>query len=129
MTVGTDRSNTGGGQDRPNDTGADPNLPGDQRTIARWFNTDAYVVQPLGTWGNTRRNTVIGPGILNVDTSIIRNFRIRSKTLQFRLEAFNALNIPNWDDPNTVLTNSLYGTINRTRKPMRELQLGVKFVF
>ena len=76
-----------------------------------------------------RATAVIGPGILNVDTSIIRNFRVWSKSLQFRLEAFNALNIPNWDDPNTTLTNPLYGTINRTRKPMRELQLGVKFVF
>ena len=130
VLVGTDRSNTGGGQDRPNATGEDPNLPGDQQSIARWFNTNAYVVQPLGTWGNVGRNTVIGPGILNVDASIIRNFRMmRTKTLQFRLEAFNVLNKPIWNDPNTTLTSSLYGTINSTRKPMRELQIGLKFVF
>src|SRR5204862_417260 len=35
--VGTDRSNTGGGQDRPNVTGSEADLPGDQRTIQRWF--------------------------------------------------------------------------------------------
>jgi len=127
--VGTDRSNTGGGQDRPNVTGQDPILPGNQQSVARWFNTDAFVTQAAGTWGNAGRNTFFGPGITNVDTSIIRNFRIRSKTLQFRLEAFNALNIPNWNDPNTTLTSPLYGTINSTRKPMRELQIGVKFVF
>jgi hypothetical protein len=39
--VGTDRSNTGGGQDYPNVTGQDPILPAVQRTIARRFNTDA----------------------------------------------------------------------------------------
>ena len=129
--VGTDRSNTGGGQDRPNVVaGQDPNLPGDQQSIARWFNTDAYVLNTVGTWGNTGRNTVIGPGITNLDASIIRNFRLTSsKTLQFRLEAFNALNNPIWNDPNTTLTSPLYGTINSTRKPMRELQLGFKFVF
>jgi hypothetical protein len=128
--VGTDRSNTGGGQDRPNTTGLDPILPGDQQTIARWLNTDAYVLQPLGTFGNAGRNTFFGPGITNVDTSIIRNFRMRSKTLQFRLEAFNVLNNPIWNDPNTTISSgALYGTINSTRKPMRELQLGVKFVF
>jgi hypothetical protein len=127
--VGTDRSNTGGGQDRPNTTGLDPILPGDQQTIARWLNTDAYVLQPLGTFGNAGRNTFFGPGITNVDTSIIRNFRMRSKTLQFRLEGFNIFNNPIWNDPNTTLTSPLYGTINSTRKPMRELQLGVKFVF
>jgi hypothetical protein len=128
--VGTDRSNSGGGQDRPNTTGLDPTLPGDQQTINRWFNTDAYVLQPLGTWGNAGRNTFVGPGITNVDASIIRNFRLlRGKTLQFRFEAFNALNNPIWNDPNTTLTSPLYGTINTTRKPMRELQLGLKFVF
>ncbi|OLC42412.1 MAG: hypothetical protein AUH43_22700 [Acidobacteria bacterium 13_1_40CM_65_14] len=127
--VGTDRSNTGGGQDRPNVTGQDPVLPGDQRTIARWFNTDAYVLNAVGTFGNAGRNTFFGPGILNVDSSIIRNFRMRSKTLQFRLEAFNLFNNPIWNDPNTTLTSPLYGTITSTRKPMRELQLGLKFVF
>jgi hypothetical protein len=128
--TGSDRSNTGGGQDRPNVTGADPVLPSDQRTILRWFNTDAFVVQPAGTWGNAGRNTFFGPGITNVDASIIRNFRLmRSKTLQFRLEAFNVFNNPIWNDPNTTLSSPLYGSITSTRKPMRELQLGVKFVF
>jgi hypothetical protein len=127
--VGTDRSNTAGGQDRPNTTGQDPILPGDQQTIARWFNTDAYALNALGTFGNAGRNTFFGPGITNVDASIIRNFRMRSNTLQFRFEAFNLLNNPIWNDPNTTLTSPLYGTINSTRKPMRELQLGVKFVF
>jgi hypothetical protein len=128
--TGIDRSITAGGQDRPNTTGVDPILPGDQQSIARWFNTDAFVVQPAGTFGNAGRNTFFGPGITNVDMSIIRNFRLMSsKTLQFRLEGFNVLNNPIWDDPNTTVTNPLYGTINRTRKPMRELQLGVKFVF
>jgi hypothetical protein len=125
-----DRSNTGGGNDRPNTTGLDPNLPGDQQTTARWFNTDAFVLQPAGSFGDAGRNTFFGPGILNVDASIIRNFRLmRTKTLQFRLEAFNAFNNPIWNDPNTQLTSPLYGSITSTRKPMRELQLGLKFVF
>jgi hypothetical protein len=128
--VGTDRSNTGGGQDRPNVTGSEADLPGDQRTIQRWFNTDAFVLQPVGTWGNGPRNNFVGPGIKTLDASIIRNFRMtRSKTLQFRLEGFNVLNNPIWNDPNTTLTSPQYGTITSTRKPMRELQVGVKFVF
>jgi carboxypeptidase family protein len=128
--VGTDRSNTAGGQDRPNTTGLDPNLPGDQQSIARWFNTDAFALQPVGTFGDAGRNTFTGPGITNVDASIIRNFRMgSSKTVQFRFEAFNVLNTPIWNDPNTTLTSPLYGTINSTRRPMRELQIGLKFVF
>jgi len=125
---GTDRSFTGGGQDRPNVVdGQDPNAG--PETIAQWFNTSAYVPNTPGTWGTAGRNTVIGPGIFNVDASIIRNFRISSKTLQLRLEAFNALNQPIWNDPSTNLASSTYGAITSTRRPMRELQLGVKFVF
>ena len=128
--TGTDRSNTGGGQDRPNTTGVDPILPGDQQTIARWFNTDAYALNALGSFGSAGRNTFFGPGIFNVDASIIRNFRLMgNKTLQFRLEAFNALNHPIWNDPNTTLSSPLYGSITTTRKSMRELQIGVKFMF
>jgi hypothetical protein len=128
--VGTDRSNTGGGQDRPDVVpGQDPDLPSDQRSTSRWFNTGAFTLNALGTYGNAGRNTFFGPGITNVDASIIRNFHFSNKTIQFRLEAFNALNNPVWADPNTTLTSPLYGTISDTRKPMREIQLGLKFVF
>ena len=101
-----------------------------RRQSQQWFNTDAFALQPLGTYGNAGRNIVIGPGIFNFDTSIIRNFRFGgSKSLQFRLEAFNVFNKPVWGDPNMSMANlATFGTITTTRKPMRELQLGVKFV-
>ena len=83
-----------------------------------------------GTWGDVGRNTVIGPGIFRIDASIIRNFRItNSKGVQFRLEAFNVLNNPIWNDPNTTVTSPTYGQITSTRTPMREVQLGLKFMF
>jgi hypothetical protein len=128
--TGTDRSNTGAGFDRPNAVG-DPDLPGDQQTSARFFNTDAFALQPVGTFGSAGRNTFTGPGISRVDASIIRNFRFgqSSKSFQFRLEAFNVLNNPIWNDPDTTLTSATYGQITSTRTPMRELQLGFKFIF
>ena len=129
VTVGTDRSNTGGGQDRPDATGEPVELPSSERTVQRWFNTNAYVMQPAGTWGDVGRNTVTGPGITSVDASLIRNFRIGQNSFQFRLEAFNALNQPVWGDPTTVLTNPTYGQITTTRRPMREIQIGLKFIF
>jgi hypothetical protein len=130
VLTGTDNSNTGGGQDRPNATGQEVDLPSSERTVQRWFNTAAYVPNTPGTWGDVGRNTVTGPGIFNFDVSIIRNFRINSsKSIQFRLEAFNALNQPIWSDPGTTLSQPTYGQINSTRKPMREVQVGLKFVF
>ena len=105
-------------------------MPADQQSTAQWFNTAAFVLQPLGTFGNVGRNTFLGPGIFNVDASIIRNFRMMSnKTLQVRLEGFNVFNNPIWNDPSTTLTSSTYGSITSTRKPMRELQIGMKFIF
>ena len=125
--VGSDRSGTGNG--RPNLVGGQEPNNGPE-TLDEWFNTDAFALQPLGSHGNSGRNIITGPGIFSFDTSIIRNFRLSgSKSVQFRLEAFNVLNHPVWNDPDTSMASSLFGSINSTRKPMRELQIGLKFIF
>jgi hypothetical protein len=126
---GQDRANLGHGDQRPNVVaGEEPN--DGPKTIQQWFNTAAFVLQPQFTYGNAERNSIIGPGIFNFDMSILRNFALGgSKNLQLRLEVFNTFNQPVWQDPNTSVTSAQYGTINSTRKPMRELQLGVKFGF
>ena len=88
------------------------------------------MLQSPTTYGNAVRNSITGPGIFNFDMSIMRTFMFGgSKSLQFRLEAFNTFNQPVWNDPNTNVTSPQYGNITSTRKPMRELQLGVKFGF
>ena len=112
----------------------DPALPGDQQSIARWFNTSAFVLNDLGTWGNGPRNNFTGPGITSLDASIIRNFRLFSnKTLQFRLEAFNALNTPVFSsDPNLTPTSTNFGKIirdNGQSNASRSLQFGFRFMF
>jgi hypothetical protein len=127
--VGQDIPNTGAQTYRPNlVAGQDPN-DGPQ-TIQQWFNTAAFAVPANYTYGNAGRNIVIGPGIFNTDMSLIRNVMMGGgRSLQFRLEAFNVFNHPIWGDPNMAVTSPQYGTINSTRTPMRELQLGVKFAF
>ncbi|HKE84730.1 MAG TPA: carboxypeptidase-like regulatory domain-containing protein [Vicinamibacterales bacterium] len=128
-TVGTDIPNTGAQTYRPNlVSGQDPN--DGPKTVQQWFNTAAFVRNDPFTYGNAGRNIVIGPGIFTTDMSLIRNFRMSgARSFQFRLEAFNAFNQPVWGDPNMSMASPLYGTINTTRTPMRELQLGVKFSF
>jgi hypothetical protein len=126
---GQDRANLGHGDQRPDVVaGQDPN--DGPKTIEQWFNTSAYVLQPQFAYGNAVRNSIIGPGIFNFDMSILRNFTLGgSRSLQVRLEAFNTFNQPVWNDPTTAVTSAQYGTITSTRKPMRELQFGVKFGF
>ena len=128
--VGTDIPNTGSQTYRPNlVAGQDPNAGAN--TPQQWFNTAAFVAPAQFTYGNAGRNIVTGPGIFNVDMSIIRNVRLGgARSLQFRLEAFNVFNNPVWGDPNMSMANpALFGTINTTRTPMRELQIGAKFSF
>ena len=129
IAAGTDRSNTGAGFDRPNQIG-EANFKGDQRTTDKWFNTAAFQLQPLGRHGSAGRNTVIGPGLIQWDASLLKNFNFTERTyLQFRFEAFNAANHPNWGNPNNNLSNAAFGRISGTRGTMRELQFGLKLYF
>jgi hypothetical protein len=126
--VGADVPNTGAQTYRPNlVSGQDPN--DGPKTIQQWFNTAAFSRPDQFTYGNAGRNIITGPGIFSTDLSVIRNVFFGSRSLQFRLEAFNAFNQPIWGDPNTNMSSPTYGQITTTRSPMRELQLGVKFSF
>jgi hypothetical protein len=131
VVSGVDRSNIGAGFDRPNQVaGQDSVLPDDQRTLDRWFNTNAFVLQPAGTFGNVGRNTIIGPGFIQVDAALLKNFRFtETKSLQFRFEAFNAPNHPNWGNPDTNRNSANFGRITGMRGTMRELQFGLKLLF
>jgi len=99
-------------------------------TIDKWFNTAAYSRAANGTFGTAGRSEVIGPGIENWDFSLSKDFHLNDQHyVQFRFEAFNFLNHPNWGDPNTTLSSVNFGRITSTRTEMRQLQFGLKYVF
>ena len=101
---GSDRANTGSDQRADLVPGQDPN--DGPKTIDKWFNTDAFALHRAWHLRQRRQKHHHGPGIFNFDMSIIRNFRLGgSKSLQFRLEAFNTFNQPVWNDPNTSMAN------------------------
>ncbi|MBV9265552.1 MAG: hypothetical protein JO061_05225, partial [Acidobacteriaceae bacterium] len=132
-----------GGYDRPNWTGISPYLS--NRTPSRWLNPAAYVEAPPGFFGNVGRDTIEGPAIFNIDAQMHKQFKMpfnEKHLLEFRLEAFNALNHPNWGMPNlNILAGSVFpgqpsttahrnfGTISTTQTPMRQVQLGLKYTF
>lgn len=130
VTTGKDQSNTGIGTDRPNATGATVALPQGQQDPQRFFNTSAFTLEPFGTLGNVGRNTLVGPGIINLDVSTLKDFRVREgHQLEFRFEAFNALNHPNWGIPNTTIVSPGFGTITTTATQMRQMQVALKYIF
>jgi hypothetical protein len=140
---GIDRSNTAVGNDRPNATGASTALS--NPTTGEWFNVQAFALQPVGTFGNVGRDVVTGPGVFSWDFSTLKNFNFTERRyLQFRFEAFNAANHPNWGDPGVSLNanrldssgipipgTGAFGQITSTRSgiDMRELQFSLKLIF
>jgi len=127
-----DNSNTGidslgfGANDRPNVVG-NPRLS--NPTANEWFNTSAFVIPPYGTFGNSGRNTVEGPGMATVDLSLVKNTTIRERaTVQFRVETFNVLNHTNYGLPDNFIGSPTFGQILSAGNP-RRLQLGLKLLW
>lgn len=110
----------------------DPSLPGNRSRgdqILKWFNTAAYTTNALGTFGNSGRNTLIGPGFTSLNIGLHKNFTIwENLKLQFRAEAFNALNNVNLNLPNSTVTSSTFGRITSAGDP-RILQFAVRLMF
>jgi hypothetical protein len=137
VNINTDRANNGQFNQRPNLVG-NPNLPDDQRTVQRWFNTAAFAIQPLGTLGTAGRNILTGPGTNMVDFSLLKNVPINERhRLQFRMEVFNLFNHANFDFPTRfcdgattggACTGTGFGSITAARDP-RILQFAVKYRF
>ena len=102
---------TGLTNNRPN-TICDPVLSG--ATIDKWFNTACFqqVSDTTGTFGNTGRNTVRGPGQWNVDMSVIKNTKLGGVTTELRMEVFNLFNHNQFANPNGQLGNAQFGVIS-----------------
>ncbi len=109
-------------------------------TIDKWFDTSCFVqtADATGTYGDSGRGIIRGPGSFNIDASLIKNTKIGRYSTEFRLEAFNLLNHPQFGNPNTTIGNSAVGTItSMLSSPScslcgtveRQVQLGFKVRF
>jgi hypothetical protein len=125
------------GNERPNCVGnpvpsnqgitTDPNAPND----SKWINIAAFESAAIGTWGNCGIGIMDSPGYSNVDLTLAKRFNLGgTRQLEFRAEAFNALNHPNWAPPGVSLANTnTFGIITGTVNEPRIVQLAVKFYF
>jgi hypothetical protein len=116
---------------RPNLVG-NPELPESQRTVQRWFNTDAF--QPAfnpapQAFGSAGVGIMRGPGSVNFDFTLAKNFHLTERNyFQFRTELFNAFNHANFGPPNIARESSGFGTILSAANA-RIIQFGLKFYF
>jgi hypothetical protein len=118
------------------------------RTNQNWFGTDpsaipcttagvdsgicAFGVPANNVFGTSHNGSVRGPGYLNVDMSAFKDFRIiGEQTIGFRFDAFNAFNIVSYGNPDTGITDSLFGNVSLQgpRSQERHLQFSLKYSF
>jgi hypothetical protein len=107
----------------------DPTLANSERRVERWFDTTAAVAPAQFTFGTAGRANLRGPGYASVDFALSKNHTWGDNhNVQFRVEAFNAFNRANFDDPGRALGAATFGVISAAN-PARTLQLGLKFMF
>ena len=102
----------------------------------RWFDTSfntagaAWGIPQQFTFGNSARNVLYGPGRVNMDWSIFKNFSVTENSkVQFRAEMFNLFNTPQFDLPNASIGNPAAGRITATVGNNRQVQLALRFQF
>ncbi len=118
----------GFGTQRPN-RAVDPNLPADQRSLARWFDLTAFAASPQFALGNSSRNPVRGPGYRTVDFMAGKTLAITERwRAELRAEAFNLTNTPPLGNPNGAFGTAAFGTISAALDPrVFELVMKVQF--
>jgi len=131
MSHGGDWSLCGcSGVDRPNWSGQsiktfDPR----KNANDQWFSPDTFSGETLGVPGNAGRAFFHGPGIINFDMAMHKEFRFTERVgLEYRAEFFNAFNHAQFYNPSGSFTSSTFGQVTSARDP-RISQMGMKLSF
>lgn len=122
----------GTGVQRPNATGVSPVMPGSVVSrLSDYINPAAFSAAPAYTFGDVARTIPYrGPGTANWDMSLFKDFNFMERVkAEFRAEALNAFNTPQFPNPNTKFGSPAFGTITSQVNFSRMLQLGVRFAF
>jgi len=133
LSISYDPIGLGGGYtNRPNQTGKTRYL----KERNQWFDTSTFSA-PVPAWlggpnlgfGNARKDTIVGPGRENFNTSLYKTFAIGEGTsFQLRVESFNTFNHFQPNGLNTSYGGSQFGQITSAWDP-RTLELGGKLSF
>ena len=98
-------------------------------TLTEFFNTAAFVVPPLGQFGDSGRNTITGPSTVSVNMAISKTIQIGdTKALECRAQASNVFNTPQWTGLDTVVNSPTFGHVISVGA-MRRIQFLARFRF
>lgn len=103
----------------------------------KYYDPNAFIVPLNGTYGNARRDSLEGPGLSDVDLSVLKKIPIAERVdVQFRAEIFNILNHANFNTPNPIVftaatggPSATAGAITSTVTTSRQVQLGLKLLW
>jgi hypothetical protein len=85
----------------------DGNLPGDQRTVTRWFDASAFGGPPIGRFGTSAKGVITGPNVNVWHMGLFKSFYIRENIkLRWELTSTNFFNHPNYNNPATNISNA-----------------------
>lgn len=138
FSVTPNTTNALGGGQRPISTGASArrdSYSNKDDLLNRYFDTSQFVRPEPFTFGNFGRriNHVRGFPFMNLELALQWQLRLAERyRIQFRGEAFNALNRADFSNPNTTFGGTAFGTINSLKQeanPARQFQLVARFVF
>ena len=131
VRTGVDRANVGKTNERPNVL-RNPNLSPSQRTVDKWFDTGAFVLQDPFTWGTAGAYMVQDDGRQIFDISIAKKFRLlEGHTLEFRTEMFNLPNIAKFGAPGSggyIINTPTFGVITGSTLA-RQIQFALRYAF
>lgn len=140
VSINVDRANTGAGGQRPDVVG----VPLQPRDLGCWYFTsanptckamfpnqaDAFVLPAQYTYGNAGRNFLRGDSLVQLDMSLIKNFRISERQIvDFRAQVFNLANGTSFSNPNGTTNLAQGGLVTSTRNKARVFELGLRYSF
>jgi hypothetical protein len=139
VTCGCDSAGIGAAVSRPNYAPGQSLRPANFDVPASQININAFSVPAPGTFGNLGRNVAHGPAEYNWNFSLFRDFRISEhRTLQFRAQAFNLFNTPEFSNPGASLNApTTFGKSTSTMTTVgqgafgsnRQTEFGLRYTF
>ena len=129
VIVGQDRANVGRSVQRPNVV-RNPNNGGNRNVDIPWFDTAAFQLQPIFTYGNAASFITQADGRQTWDVSTQKDFHFKREgnMLQFRTEIFNIGNHVNMGNPQGNFASSAFGRVT-SATPARQIQMSLRYVF
>jgi hypothetical protein len=109
------------------------NLSHSQAKPSAWFDESCFVVPAQYHFGNSGRNVLYAPGLNMLDLSLHRDFSMsvvsKPVVLQFRVEAFNSLNHPQYQQPGNIVGTPSFGVVTQTSQNNRDFQFAARLAF